>query len=68
MEILGRCAVEADGRTGHSRLKGREYTAGISIFGEAIWYMLPKTADLMKLDDPRSHCDLAGKIGPNDDK
>ena len=39
--ILSRYAVRADGRTGYSRLKGREYTAGISIFGEAIWYKLP---------------------------
>ena len=49
--ILSRYAVRADGRTGYSRLTGREYTAGISIFGEAIWYKLPKTADLTKLDD-----------------
>ena len=49
--ILGRDAVRSDGRTGYSRLKGREYTAGISIFGEAIWYKLPKTADLTKLHD-----------------
>ena len=35
----------------HSRLKGREYTACMSIIGEAIWYKLPKTADLTKLDD-----------------
>ena len=45
--------MRADGRTGYSRLKGREYTTGIGIakFGEAIWYKLPKTADLTKLDD-----------------
>ena len=49
--ILSRYAVRADGRTGYSRLKGREYTSGIAIFGEAIWYKLPKTADLKKLDD-----------------
>ena len=49
--ILSRYAVRADGRTGYSRLKGREYTSGIAIFGEAIWYKLPKTADLTKLDD-----------------
>ena len=49
--ILCRYAVRADGRTGYSRLKGREYTAGIAIFGEAIWYKLPKVADLTKLDD-----------------
>ena len=49
--ILSRYAVRADGRTGYSRLKSRKYTAGISIFGEAIWYKLPKTSDLTKLDD-----------------
>ena len=49
--ILSRYVVRADGRTGYSRLKGREYTSGVAIFGEAIWYMLPKTADLTKLDD-----------------
>ena len=49
--ILSRYAVRADGRTGYSRFKGSEYTAGISIFGEAIWYKLPKVADLTKLDD-----------------
>ena len=49
--IESRYAVRADGRTGYSRLKGREYTSGIAILGEAIWYKLPKTADLTKLDD-----------------
>ena len=49
--ILSRYAVRADGRTGYTRLKGREYTSGIAIFGEAIWYKMPKTADLTKLDD-----------------
>ena len=34
--IFSRCAVRADSRTGYSRLQGREYTAGISIFGEAV--------------------------------
>ena len=29
-------AEKADGRTWHSRLKRREYTSGIAIFGEAI--------------------------------
>ena len=43
--------MRADGITGYKRLKGREYTAGISIFREAIWYKLPKTADLTKLDE-----------------
>ena len=43
--------MRADGRTGNSRLKRREYTCGIAIFGEAIWYKIPKTADLTKLDD-----------------
>ena len=33
-----------------------------AIFGEAIWYNLPKTADLTELDD-RWHCDLAGEVG-----
>ena len=49
--ILSRYVVRADGRTGRSRLKGREYTIGKSIFGEEIWYKLPKTTDLTKLDD-----------------
>ena len=49
--IFKRFAVRADGRTGYLRLKGREYTSGIAILGEAIWYKLPKTADLTKLDD-----------------
>ena len=49
--ILSRYAVGSDGRTGYARLKGREHTAGISIFGEANWYKLSKTADLTKLDD-----------------
>ena len=43
--------MRADGRTGYSRLKGREYTSGIAISREAIWYKLPKTTDLTKLDD-----------------
>ena len=48
---LCRYAVRADGKTGYSRLKRREYTAGIAIFGKTIWYKLPKVADLTKLDD-----------------
>ena len=61
--ILCRYAVRADGRTGYSRLKGREYTAGIAIFGEAIWYKLPKVADLTKLDD---RCRTAIWLGKSD--
>ena len=34
--ILSRYAVRADGRTGYSRLKGREYTSGIAVLGEAL--------------------------------
>ena len=49
--ISSRYAVRADGRTRYSRLKGREYTSCTAICGEAIWYKLPKTADLTKLDD-----------------
>ena len=43
--------MRADGRTGYSQVEGREHTSGIAIFGEPIWYKLPKTADLTKLDD-----------------
>ena len=49
--ILSRYAVRADGRTGYSRLKGREYTSGIAIFEEAIRFKLLKTTDLTKIDD-----------------
>ena len=59
--ILRCYAVRADGRTGYSRLKEREYTAGISIFGEAIGCMLPKIADLTKLDDRWRTAILLGK-------
>ena len=43
--------MRADGKTGYSRLKRREYTSDIAIFAKATWYKLPKTADLTKLDD-----------------
>ena len=49
--ILSRYAVRADGRTGYSRLKGREYTASISIIGEAIRCNLHMTADLTQRVD-----------------
>ena len=49
--ILYPYAMRANGRTGYSRLKGREFTAGIAIFGDAIWYNVPQVADLTKLDD-----------------
>ena len=49
--ILWRHAVGADGMTGYWRLKEREFSAGIAIFGEAIWYKLPKVADLTKLEN-----------------
>ena len=65
--ILRRCAVRSGGRTGYSRLKGRDYTAGISIFGEAIWYKLPKTADLTKLDDRWRTAILLGKSDRSDE-
>ena len=44
--ILSRYVVRVDGRTGYSRLKGREFTVGTAIFGEAM-----KTAGLTKLGD-----------------
>ena len=65
--ILSRYTVRSDGRTGYSRLKGREYTAGISIFGEAIWYKLPKTADLTKLDDRWRTATWLGKSDRSDE-
>ena len=51
--ILSGYAVRADSRTGYSSLKRREYTAGLSIFGEAIWCKLSKTTDLTKVHDRR---------------
>ena len=65
--ILSRCAVRAYGITGHTRPKGREYTAGIAIFGEAIWYKLSKTADLTKLDDRWRTAILLGKSDRSDE-
>ena len=65
--ILSRCAVRADGRTGYSRLVGRECTSGIARFGEAIWYKLPKTADLTKLDDRWRTAIWLGKSDRSDD-
>ena len=66
--ILSRGAVRADGRTGYSRLKGREYTSGIAIFGEAIWYKLPKTANLTKLDDRWRTAIWLGKSDRSDEQ
>ena len=40
---LSRYAVRAVGRTGYSRLKGREYTSGIATLGEEIWIWLGKS-------------------------
>ena len=65
--ILSRYAVRSDGRTGYSRLKGRECTAGKSIFGEAIWCKLPKTADLTKLDDRWRTAIWLGKLDRSDE-
>ena len=39
------CLMTYDGRTVHCRLNGLDYTSGSQIFGEAIWYNVPKTAD-----------------------
>ena len=61
--ILSRYAVGADGRNGYSRLKGCEYTAGV----RAIWYMLPKTADLTKLDDSWRTAIWLGKSDRSDE-
>ena len=61
--ILSRYAVRADGRTGYSRLQGREYTSGIAIFGETIWYKLPKTADLTNFDDRWRTAIWLGEVG-----
>ena len=59
--------MRTDGRTGYSRLKGREYTAGIAIFGEAIWYKVPKVADLTKLDDRWRTAIWVGKSDRSDE-
>ena len=59
--------MRADGRTGYSRLKGGEYTSGIAIFGEAIWYKQPKTADLTKLDDRCRNAIWLGKWDRSDE-
>ena len=60
------CLMTFDGRTVHCRLKGLDYTSGSQIFGEAIWYNVPKTADFTKLDDRarRTHHphDVVGKV------
>ena len=58
----------AYGRTGYSRFKGREYTAGKSIVGEAICCKLPKTADLTKTPRRRAHCHLLGKTDQSDER
>ena len=65
--ILSRFAVRADGSTGYSRLQGREYTSGIAAFGEAIWYKLPKTAHLTKLDDRWRTAIWLGKSNRSDE-
>ena len=65
--ILSRFAVRADGKTGYTRLKGCENTSGIQIFGEAIWYKMPKTADLTKLDDRWSTAIWLGKSDRSDE-
>ena len=65
--VLSRYAVRSDGRTGYSRLKAREYTADISIFGELIWHRLPKTADLTKLDDCWRTATCLGKSDLSDE-
>ena len=46
---------------------GREYTAGISMFGEATWYKLPKTADLTELDDRWRTAICLGKSDRSDE-
>ena len=65
--ILSCDAVRGDGRTGYSRLKGREHTSGIAICGRAIWYQLPKTADLTELDDRRRTATWLGKSDRRDE-
>ena len=59
--------MRGDGRTGYSRLKGRAYTSGTAICGGAIWYQLPKTADLTKLDDRRRTGTWLGKSDRRDE-
>ena len=49
------------------RIYLRENTAGIAIFGEAIWYKLPKVADLTKLDDRWRTAIWLGKSDRNDE-
>ena len=65
--ILSCDAVRGDGRTGYSRLKGREHTSGTAICGRVIWYQLPKTADLTELDDRRRTATWLGKSDRRDE-
>ena len=52
--ILSRHAARSYGWTGYSGYKGRDCTAGISMFGGATWCKLPNTGELTKLDDWRT--------------
>ena len=52
--ILSRYAARSNGWRGYSGRKGRDCTAGISIFGEATWCKQPNTGELTKLDDWRT--------------
>ena len=59
--ILSRYAVRAHGRTGYSRLKGREYTSGICDIRRGD--KQPKTPDLTKLDDRWRTAIWLGEVG-----
>ena len=54
--------MRSDGRAGYCRPKGLDHTSRIAIFGEAMWYNVPKTADLTKLDGHWRTAILVGRL------
>eukprot|EP00971_Amphidinium_carterae_P181152 3593600-Amphidinium_carterae.1 len=49
--VISHYHVRADGHTAHRRLKGRDYRGQIACFGEVVWYKIPETHRLGKLEE-----------------
>ena len=50
-QSINRYLVGKDGKTNYRRLKGKNYGGQTTEFGEAVWYLKPKTKGINKFEN-----------------
>eukprot|EP00971_Amphidinium_carterae_P079080 1564619-Amphidinium_carterae.1 len=65
--VISHYHIRADGCTAHRRLKGRDYKGQIACFGELVWYKIPETHRLGKLEERWKSAVWLGKSDKSDE-